>query len=92
MEGLLYMLLLFSFLSLILGSNHLLSVMINFEVLVVGGVLGLCFYWMGGEMSEVLLLFYLLMGVVEGVLGLSLIILMMRSSGMDYFLMKLLLT
>nr|AXS65226.1 NADH dehydrogenase subunit 4L [Cerambycidae sp. 8 KM-2017] len=72
------------FLVYVLKRKHLLVMLLSLEFLVVSMYLGL-FYYFSQLMSETFFsLIFLTMSVCEGVLGLSILVLMIRSYGNDY--------
>ncbi|NP_150610.1 NADH dehydrogenase subunit 4L (mitochondrion) [Limulus polyphemus] len=79
---LVYFLGLMSFLS---NRKHLLSMLLSLEFMVLGSFL-LMVRLVGGSLGEEsFLLFFLTMVVCEGSLGLSILVLVIRSHGNDYF-------
>nr|APX39677.1 NADH dehydrogenase subunit 4L [Chaetocnema depressa] len=73
-------------LSFILNRKHLLLMLLSLEFIVISLYLNLYIYLMTMMYEFYFLLIFLTISVCEGVLGLSLLILMVRIHGNDYIL------
>ncbi|YP_002808598.1 NADH dehydrogenase subunit 4L (mitochondrion) [Tachypleus tridentatus] len=81
----------FGFLSFLMNRKHLLSMLLSLELMMLGSFLMLVFLVSGSLGEESFLLYFLTMVVCESSLGLSILVLIVRSHGNDYFFnMKLL--
>nr|YP_007026055.1 NADH dehydrogenase subunit 4L [Carcinoscorpius rotundicauda]AFR25743.1 NADH dehydrogenase subunit 4L [Carcinoscorpius rotundicauda]AFT65395.1 NADH dehydrogenase subunit 4L [Carcinoscorpius rotundicauda] len=79
------------FSSFLLNRKHLLSMLLSLELMMLGSFLMLVFLISGSLGEESFLLYFLTMVVCESSLGLSILVLIIRSHGNDYFFsMKLL--
>nr|YP_010554759.1 NADH dehydrogenase subunit 4L [Macrostemum radiatum]UYO79405.1 NADH dehydrogenase subunit 4L [Macrostemum radiatum] len=80
-----YMLLILSFLKIILNFKHLLNLLMIVEFMMMNILLFMMVYLMKMESEFFFFFLFMIMMVCEGVLGLVILILMVRSYGNDYF-------
>jgi len=82
------LLILIGFIGFLINRNNLLILVIYLEFFVLGVFIGFNFYYLIGAIREMLVVFYLLIGVIEGVLGLSLLVIIIRNVGKDFIVIK----
>nr|AFH09302.1 NADH dehydrogenase subunit 4L [Tachypleus tridentatus] len=75
----------FGFLKFLMNRKHLLSMLLSLELMMLGSFLMLVFLVSGSLGEESFLLYFLTMVVCESSLGLSILVLIVRSHGNDYF-------
>nr|YP_009139863.1 NADH dehydrogenase subunit 4L [Galeruca daurica]AKG49885.1 NADH dehydrogenase subunit 4L [Galeruca daurica] len=86
---LMYMLIMMFFsgaLMFVLNRKHLLMMLLSLEFIVISLYFGMFFYLSNMTYEYFFSMIYLTMSVCEGVLGLSMLILMVRVHGNDYIL------
>jgi len=69
------------------NKSHILILLLYFEILFLGGYMILKRILVSVLGQEGALITYLIIGVVEGVMGLGLLIYLLRVAGKDYYLM-----
>nr|AXS65717.1 NADH dehydrogenase subunit 4L [Cerambycidae sp. 7 KM-2017] len=72
------------FLMYSLNRKHLLIMLLSLEFLVISMFLGFMFYFSQSLYESFFSMIFLTMSVCEGVLGLSILVLMIRTHGNDY--------
>nr|QAY82076.1 NADH dehydrogenase subunit 4L [Hyphasis sp. REN-2018] len=86
LEYFLFYLFLMGMLSFIINRNHFLLMLLSLEFMVISLYLNLFFYLEMYKFEYFFSLIFLIMSVCEGVLGLSILVLMVRLHGNDYVL------
>nr|ATN41173.1 NADH dehydrogenase subunit 4L [Diptera sp. 69 LC-2017] len=69
----------------VLNQKHLLISLLSLEYLVLGMFFYMCMYFMMNNIEMYFLMIFLVFGVCEGALGLSILVSMIRTHGNNYF-------